>query len=284
MWRLTVPTAGESSDDLSKALTYANGDPVFPIDEEQKNAILALYAQYDVLQGRPSPQLTGEGLATDMLDAIRDAYGEVYEGKRLGALRERLKLSAVRCPYCGFGEIKDLDHHLPRSKYRGLAIYALNLVPCCHPCNNKKRAIAGENPDTKFHHTYLDVVPAERFLTATVQVSPAGMLVDFSIISTATMDHETFQRLSFQFGRLELNARYQAEVSMFITSQRTGIEMVGLLGAPSLKQYLKAAYENSKNDFGLNHWQTALWDSLYQHDNFCDGGYIHAFGKRDLGG
>lgn len=284
MWGLTAPTADDSYDDLLKALTYASGDPVFPINEDEKNAILALYAQYDVLQGRPSPLLTGEGLAPDMLDAIRDAYGEVYEGRRLGRLRERLKLSAVRCPYCGFGEIKDLDHHLPRSKYRGLAIYALNLVPCCHPCNNKKRAIAGENPDTQFHHTYLDVVPAERFLTATVQVSPAGMLVDFSIVSTATMHPDTFHRLSFQFGRLELNTRYQAEVSMFITSQRTGIEMVGSLGAPLLRQYLISAYENSKSDFGLNHWQTALWDALHRNDDFCSGGYLHAFGKKDLGG
>lgn len=284
MWRLSVPTADDATDDLVRALTYANGAPVFAISEDQKSDILALYARYNIMQGQPSPQLTGEGLAADLLNAVHDAYGEVYEGRRLGKLRDRLKLSAIRCPYCGFGEIKDLDHHLPRSKYRGLAIYALNLVPCCHPCNNKKRAIAGENPDTQFHHTYLDAIPAERFLLATIQLSAAGMMVEFFIINSAGMNNDTFERLTFQFARLDLNGRFQAEVSMFITSQRTGIELVGAIGAPALKQYLFSAYENSRDDFGLNHWQTALWDALHKNDRFCGGDYIYAFGRKDLGG
>jgi hypothetical protein len=284
MWILPRPTAENAEQDLVKALTYANGNPVFPITEEQKRGIQALYVSYNLLNGRPSPQLTGEGLAPELLNAVHDAFGEVYEGRRLGSLRERLKLAARKCPYCGFGEIKDLDHHLPRSKYLGFAIYAFNLIPCCHPCNNQKRAVAGENPDTQFHHTYLDGVPDESFLIAAISISMAGMVVNYSIAKTSEMEMATYQRLSFQFNRLDLNNRYQPEISMFITSQRTAIETIGALGAFALKGFLYKSYENSKKDFGLNHWQTALWYALSENDVFCDGGYVHAFGKKEPGG
>jgi hypothetical protein len=283
MWALPKPSAANAKQDLLTALTYANGNAAFPITEAQNLEIQALYVSYCLLNGQPSDQLTGINLDPQLLKAVYDAFEQVYEGRRLGGLRERLKLAARKCPYCGFGEIKDLDHHLPRSKYQGLAIYALNLVPCCHPCNNKKRAIAGENPDTQFHHTYLGNLPNEKFLHATINVSTAGLLVDYSIVQSPTMDVAQFQRLYYQFHRLDLNNRLQSEISMFITSQRTAIETMGEINAGALKAFLLKSHKNSNIDFGLNHWQTALWHALAESADFCNGGYAHAFGKKEPG-
>jgi hypothetical protein len=284
MWRLPVPSDDNWAEDLSAALTFVNGTPVFDLTDEHRQSIRALYERYVTLMGRPDSTLAGVGLDEILLKSLHDAYGEVYDGRRLGKLRERLKIAAFRCPYCGFGEIKDLDHHLPRSKYRGLAIYSLNLVPCCHPCNNKKRAIAGENPDTQFHHTYLDVLPPDRFLIAKARISSLGMIVDFSIIKTTNISEDVFRRLTFQFERLDLNLRYQAEISSFVTSHRTAIEMIGSCGSAALKKFLEKARDDAQVDFGLNHWQTALWQALSENDVFCDGGYIFAFGKKQPGG
>src|SRR3546814_13583997 len=55
--------------------------------------------------------------------------------------RSVLLASTDACPYCGFGEPRDLDHYLPRSGYGELAIYPNNLVPSCSPCNNAKRTV-----------------------------------------------------------------------------------------------------------------------------------------------
>jgi hypothetical protein len=63
---------------------------------------------------------------------VKAAYDQVQEGGRLSDLRARLKNVPGHCPYCGIGEIGDLDHFLPQTTYQLLAIYARNLIPCCH--------------------------------------------------------------------------------------------------------------------------------------------------------
>lgn len=283
MWTLPRPETNTCKEEISAALTYADKSPVYAITEEQIEKILALYDVYKLGNGKPRADLVGTELGDDLLRAMYEAYGEVYDGRRLEGLRNRIKLGALKCPYCGFGEIKDLDHHLPRSVYKALSIFALNLVPACHTCNNKKRAVAGDTPNTQFFHTYLDTIAPVTFLYCAVQVSVKGFVVDFYLNKPAEIDGETFSRLQFQFARLGINQRLKAEVASFMASQRPAIEMSTTSGQLSLVQFLEKARDFSMEDFGKNHWQTALWAALASHDGFCSGGYIHAFGRRNPG-
>jgi hypothetical protein len=127
---------------LLRALTYANGEAIYAPAPTQTAALLLLYARYDETGGRPSPDLRDQAFDLQLLAAIHGAYDEVQDGRRLANLRDRLKAATLLCPYCGFGEIRELDHHLPRVIYWALAIYARNLVPCCSACNGKKRTVA----------------------------------------------------------------------------------------------------------------------------------------------
>ena len=97
------------------------------------------------------------------------------------------------------------------------------------------------------------------------------------------MSEELWRRLAYLVERLELETRYQAEVISFVTSHRTAIEMAAEGGEYSLRDYLSRCFENSVRDYGLNHWQTALWEGLANSGEFCEGGYQNCFGLAAIG-
>lgn len=282
MWRLETPNTEDSSINITKALTYANGDAVHPISTPQRARILELYNEYDANSGNPHNSLKGEDVCPNLLNAIKSSYSQVQKGGRLEDFRNRIKLSADSCPYCGFGPITDLDHHLPNSSYKAHAIYAKNLIPSCHPCNNLKRAKAGDSPLSQFSHVYFGQRPIEPFLTAEITVSNKGIMVIYNIKKTADLHQDEFERLSYQFDTLELNKRYIAQINLFLGSQRTAIEEYASISADALKYFLRKSYENLVKDFGPNHWQTVLLKALSESDNFCGGGYVHCFGRKNL--
>jgi hypothetical protein len=242
--------------------------------------LLLLYGTYDETGGRPSPDLRAPAFDGQFLAAFDGAYDEVQDVRRLANLRDRLKAVTLLCPYCGFGEIRDLDHHLPRVTYRALAIYVRNLVPCCSACNGKKRAVAGDAPPEQFTHVYFDELPADSFLVANIDVSIAGGLqTEFSIAQCAGMINDLHARLQFQIQRLGLNDRYQGQVNLFVMSQQQGIEDAAAAGAESLRVWLIRAYTSHAQRYGLNDWRSALLRALAQSDEFCNGGYAWCFGR-----
>ena len=89
-----LPELGEAEAELLRALTRANGDPVFETSAAQRAALLQLYQQYDVTQGKPANGLLGVELGQPFLDAIYSAYDQVQVGRRLSELRDRLKAAA----------------------------------------------------------------------------------------------------------------------------------------------------------------------------------------------
>lgn len=278
MWKLNLPDVSTRAQEFLDALCDARGKKLYPFSKKQEAALLAAYDRYDAASGRASRQLRFKKLGKKFLEAMGRAYDQVQEGKRLNALRARLKLGVRKCPYCGFGEISDLDHHLPRSTYRAFAIYARNLIPCCHPCNNKKRAIAGDTPDAHFIHVYFDAIPIQPFLVAEVSFSESALLVSFSIVRCQGMDKDLFDRLRFQFRRLDLNTRYQPEVTEFMNDNRAGFEVSAAAGAAVLENFIASSHANALTERGANHWKTALWAALLASDEFKAGGYKKCFG------
>jgi hypothetical protein len=279
MWKLAPPAAEDAETDLLCALTFASGIPVFETSTEQRARLIQLYQRYDVTRGRPSAELLGPALDAAFVEAIYAAYDEVQARRRLAHLRDRLKAGVLRCPYCGFGEVTDLDHHLARSVYRALAIYCRNLIPSCHNCNNRKRTVGGANPNEQFSHPYLDEYPADRFLIAQATASPAsGLRVEFTVVQCGGMADDVFARLRFQFSRLELNRRYEAQVVDFVMSHRASIEEVAERGSDALRAWLSRMHDIHERGYGLNDWRTALIHSLLQSEDFCGGGFRYAFG------
>lgn len=283
MWKLNTPDIADASRELKTALTEGDGTRVHTITSSQLHGLLNLYARYDARGGQPFRSLLGTRFAEAFRTALHGAYDEVQEGGRLSNLRSRLKVAARKCPYCGFGEVSELDHHLPRSKYKLLAIYARNLIPCCHVCNHRKSALARQAPDAQIAHVYFEQFPAERFLIANVDISPSGLRAAFMIQRSAGMSAPLFARLQFQFERLDLNSRYQPEVDTLMGNLRRPIEDTARGGGDALRTWLAASRATFEVEFGLNDWRTALFDALARSDAFCNGGFKHCFGIRQPG-
>ena len=281
MWKLPLPDYSNSLSHLITALTYKSGEAKHELTLDEQKLITDLYQKYERLKGKASDTLKGLSLSNVTKQAIQDGYNEVQEAGRLSELRSDLMLAAKRCPFCGIGAVTDLDHHLPQSLYQPLSIYSSNLVPLCHKCNNKKRAITNTDPDKSFIHVYYDDIPEnEAFLCATTKVSDKGLHVEFTINSVSGLSNELFKKLKFQFKRVNANKRLQSEINIFLCSFAVNIEeaFVGNDPAEAVKSLLWKQFLHFERRFGLNDWRSSLLYSLAMNDDFCNGGFKKSLG------
>ncbi|MBR7630298.1 HNH endonuclease [Aeromonas popoffii] len=228
MWILPLPDHQDSIEDLKTSLTFKSGKEKFTIESDVLNSIKRCYEKYEEVQGKASQDLLDlSKLDEEVLSAIHDAYSEVQENKRLSYLRDRLLLAAGRCPCCGIGAADELDHHLPRSVYKILAVYSSNLVPMCHKCNNKKRTVAGLTSRDSFIHIYYDRVPEnDRFLFAKTEIIDGRLLVEFEVQNIPSLSPELYEMLMFQTKRVEFNKRVIKEVNIFLGAFMVSLDMI----------------------------------------------------------
>lgn len=266
MWTLPPPDVADVDAQLTAALTYANGEPVYALSPIERAAVLTVYQAYDALLGQPDPSLTPAALAACRQN-IREGYGQVQIGGRLAALRASLLASTDVCPYCGFGEPTELDHYLPKTQYDELAIYPRNLVPSCGPCNNAKRTIVpGVPPDPGLIHAYFQALPDAVFMRADVVFAGGALDVTFRI-ETAALTPALAAMLQFQLVRLKLNDRYPRQINKFLSEQRTAMLMFEDAG--ELATFLLRSAASLAANFGRNDWRPALLEALAANDMFC---------------
>jgi hypothetical protein len=148
--------------------------------------------------------------------------------------------------------------------YGELAIYPLNLIPSCNPCNNAKRTHVPELDNANapgFFHPYLQILPDQDFLCADVDFTEGALRISFRI-ETAGLDPVIAAKLQFQIDRLKLNERYPKRINTFLSEQRVGILMVMPLGEVSVRELLTASANSMADDFGRNDWRVALLRGL----------------------
>jgi hypothetical protein len=186
------------------------------VSEADKDAIVHLYALYEEKRGRPSGELLGE-LSVDVRNAVHDAYRFVQDGRRLGDLRAQLKLLAQVCPYCGFGQVDELDHLLQRGYFHLFSIFPLNLVPCCGVCNRGKRKVPSANASEHQVHVYLENVTGLDFLRAEATIAGSGALVvKYTVEWCEGMNGDLLARLKHHLTEFDLHTRYQRQVNIYL--------------------------------------------------------------------
>lgn len=268
MWVMPPQSLDGLQGALHRALTYVNGTPVYELTADELAAVIAVYSLYEELGGQPHVDLRPASL-----DAARprlyDAYNQVQIGGRLADLRAHILSSAEVCPYCGFGEPKDLDHYLPRSEYGELAIYPNNLVPSCGPCNNAKRTVVpGAGPGPGLIHPYFQELPDLDFLSADVTFEDGSLDVLFTIDPTLIAS-DLAEKLQFQLDRLKLNERYTSQINKFINEQRTAILMLHECGPEKVNDFLLRCAASMATSFHRNDWRAALMRALASTPDFC---------------
>lgn len=276
MRNLPEPTRDNDRADLRKAVrTYQYGGQTLghDITDDEVEEVVALYDRYEQDRGAPCEDLKGLDLPASLRETIHAAYEKTQKGRVLKPLRDLLFKGVDLCPVCGIDPPTELDHHLPQSEFKPLAIHARNLVPMCHPCNHAK--LAGFDEDGGgFLHPYYDLLPDVDFLQATVDLDGAALVVSFAIDLTAALPAGFGGRLTGQMEALKLDTRYQQEVNTYVASHAAALHIAHRAGGQAgVRRMLRLQARYETQAFHRNHWRPALLRALSEHDGFTDGGF-----------
>lgn len=177
-----------------------------------------------------------------------------------------------QCPYCGFGEVYEVDHYLPKNVYPEFNVFPKNLVPICHPCNHIKAQDVPQGWDSSFIHPYYDELPSERWLFAKMTIEDGGPVLNFSVQLDA--QHGALgARLEYHFERLELPRRIREQAARILAEMESDIEdYLDQLGADGMKQHYCDAGIRSFQRHG-NSIETAAYFAAAENDDYCSGSY-----------
>lgn len=250
-----------------------------PLTPADKDELMELYVLYQQGLGKPNPDWITDGLNDDGRDAILKAYGEVSDTGKLAVLRAALKNLAKVCPYCGFGEVRDLDHHLQKKIYKCFSIFPLNLVPSCSKCNGHKPRKPRKKATHQHINAYLEDLSFCDFFVADIDISNGAVLATFKIEKRKGMSEEMLHRLKQHLKDFKLDERYPSQVNIFLASQQVSLDdSFRAGGAEGVKEFLTRCATANVKSFGVNDWRGALFTGLAKSNEFCDGGFYKALG------
>ncbi|MFT4276634.1 MAG: hypothetical protein QM576_09780 [Rhodopseudomonas sp.] len=239
-------------------------------------AVLEAYERYD----DAAPEV-GD-LARAALTALqREALNHAFnvETAPMTEMRGSIlkRISVARCPFCGISESSTLDHYLPKEQYPEFSVFSPNLVPCCSPCNTRKRdKILDDDTDVRlFVHPHFDQIPTTLFLTVDIDLQVGAIGLRFRVIRPAGMAVATFQHLRSHFRLLDLADRYRRMALEHLGGQYRPLKRAYGPGEDTARvsSELTLAAEDFEERYGENYWLAVLYRALAAHDDFCDGGF-----------
>ncbi|MFT0182984.1 HNH endonuclease [Pseudomonas benzopyrenica] len=218
------------------------------------------------------------------IDITKGELGNLYsyyfvgQGKPARVHYDRLLLSSPeqRCPYCGFGHVKTLDHYLPKSKYPKYSTLISNLVPACNDCNlSAKGSTFPGTANGQPIHPYFgpDELYTTPWLFADIIESDTPHTT-YYVSAPYGWDEVNVGRVRAHMSNFGLYARYSIEADRRISTLRSRNRMfAGTAGPEDIRLLMQEmlAIEESR---ATNSWETALFRALYNSDWYCEVGYL----------
>lgn len=123
-----------------------------------------------------------------------------------------------------------------------------------------------------------------QFLSADVEIGPKSMQVKFKIDKSEGMSGELYARLAQHLKDFRLNERYPAQVNVFLSEQKPGLEFAFEVGGENgVRRLLDRSRLAMRQTFGANDWREALLRALASSDLFCAGAFRLALGFEAIG-
>ena len=158
-------------------------------------------------------------------------------------------LSKGICPICDLGQVSNLDHYLPKSKYPIYAVTPYNLVPICRDCNS----IKGDKSITKIEetvfHPYYDNIDDVIWLEAKLEISNGGLLATYCV-SDKLSDIVFYRRCKNHLETYNLEKRYCIEAAREIADN---FEL----------------WKNCFLNYGLNEFQFRVNEKIKSLETIC---------------
>ncbi|MEU5323654.1 HNH endonuclease signature motif containing protein [Streptomyces sp. NPDC021056] len=207
-------------------------------------------------------------------DAVKWAYTNGMRTEAGSVIYDQLMDAPEdeRCPMCGYGEVYQLDHVMPKVKFPALCVDPLNLVPACSNCNHIKGQVSPRSIETTPLHPYLDQIDHETWLDAAVIAGSQGELTYF-ITPPPTWDNTLMERVKYHFGLFKLGKRYGNQANRTLKNIRSNLQQqLESAGETAVRNYLiEESGSRLAND--LNGWDGVAYRVWAGHDGFCRGGF-----------
>lgn len=258
MWKLNKPDIKKAKKDVEELVRNTN----FNNRDSIKKYLKELYENYDTQNGYVSDKQLKD-IQEDEAQRIYNAYNLTYKGKKLNYIRADLCKNVFSCPYCGISQAETLDHYMPKSTYKVLAVCRMNLIPMCPTCNRLKKDKTYNN----FVHCYYQEFPSKiRFLKANVEIKKGLFTISFEY------DFDSFPE---EYSPLKEKLKsQQTEIDLFSRMKKAAICFINDLceeccveNNDELKKWLNRRKDSSINSRGLNDWQSALLEGILNIPN-----------------
>ncbi len=208
-------------------------------------------------------------------DLVRWAYDNGMVNSRDGRAVYEQILSAApdeRCPLCGHGVVRTLDHFLPKKMFPALCVDPLNLVPACADCNHAKGERLPADAVTTPLHPYLDRIDQDPWLDAQVTHS-SPVWLNFFVSPPPSWARILVERTRYHFTLFGLAALFAVQANRTVHSIRRQLTaMLDAGGKDTVRAYLTDEAETRLAD-RLNGWEGVTYRALARDDAFCSGAF-----------
>lgn len=196
--------------------------------------------------------------------------GEKKPGRLIYEKLRALSLGKL-CPSCGFGQVKTLDHYLPKSKYPLYSVLPANLIPSCRDCNTGKMAASASIAASQSIHPYFDqqhFFSDQWIVASVVQTEPATL--SFSVSPPDSWDLLSKARATAHFESYDLSDRFSVRVGEQLAVLRHQLaRFAEPLSRSDHLRDMAADFEKVQK----NSWQTAMHQALAASTWYCAVGY-----------
>lgn len=205
-----------------------------------------------------------QGLYKDQMSSQRGSARGYYDSIRNAAPHGK-------CPLCGVGMVRTLDHHLPKSHYADLSVCPANLIPACDFCQAGKLAKYPNTAGEQTLHPYYDDYGAQQWIFAALDTAGPPALV-FRVDAPAVWQPADRERVQRHFDVFKLGHVYTANANDDLSVLRSRLEGLAAAGGPAaVFAYLDE--ERRRHEGRLNSWQHITYQTLAAHGGFVHGGW-----------
>ncbi|MGW4786755.1 HNH endonuclease [Streptomyces sp. NPDC004230] len=208
-------------------------------------------------------------------DMVRWAYDNGMVNSKDGrAIYEQILGAAPdeRCPLCGHGMVRTLDHFLPKKMFPALCVDPLNLVPACADCNHIKGERLPADAEATPLHPYLDRIDQDPWLDARVTHS-SPVWLDFFVNPPPGWAHILMERTRHHFTLFGLGRLFAVQANRTVSNIREQlITMLDAGGKDMVRAYLADEAATRLAD-RLNGWEGVTYRALAGDDAFCSGAF-----------
>lgn len=222
-----------------------------------------------VARGNPGTVVIGT-LTKKSLNDLYSTYMVKASGPSRKVYDDIMVAANGLCPFCaGLGQVRTLDHYLPKANFPAYSVSPANLVPCCRDCNTGKGSTFGATQGAQTLHPYFeaDQFFQQRWIFGLLS-SAKPLVMEYSCLPPATWSEIDRQRAAQHFAGYGLASRFRLQAGGELTrivDLRAGF--LSRLTAAEFGSYLQENAEGSGAD--LNGWSRTMYAALAADNWFC---------------